>query len=92
MLILLVARYLTELKKDDLDWRDLLKIAGLVGVPMLLVMKQPDLGTSLTYMPVLIAGIFLAGLRWKYIAIIGLALAWRCRSATICCMTIRGRG
>jgi rod shape determining protein RodA len=75
VVILLVARYLTELKKDDLDWKDLLKIAGLVGLPMLLVMRQPDLGTSLTYIPVLIAGVFLAGLRWKYIAIIGLALS-----------------
>ena len=44
VIILLVARFLTELKRDDLDWRDLLKMAGLVGVPMLLVMKQPDLG------------------------------------------------
>ena len=51
MLVLLVARYLTDLKKDDLDWQDLLKIAGLVGLPMVLVMKQPDLGTSLTYFP-----------------------------------------
>src|SRR5215218_3262155 len=75
VLILLVARYLTELKKDDLDWKDLLKIAGFVGAPMLLVMKQPDLGTSLTYIPVLVAGIFLAGVRWKYIAVIGLDLA-----------------
>jgi rod shape determining protein RodA len=73
VLVLLVARYLTELKKEDLDWRDLLKIAGLVAVPMLLVMKQPDLGTSLTYVPILVAGVFLAGLRWKYIAVIALA-------------------
>ena len=74
VLVLLVARYLTELKKDDLDWRDLLKISGLVGIPMLLVMRQPDLGTSLTYVPILVAGVFLAGLRWKYIAVIALAV------------------
>ena len=42
---------------------------------MLLVMKQPDLGTSLTYMPILLSGVFLAGLRWKYIAVIALGLA-----------------
>ena len=42
---------------------------------MVLVMKQPDLGTSLTYMPILLSGVFLAGLRWKYIAIIALGLA-----------------
>ncbi|MEP6533743.1 MAG: rod shape-determining protein RodA, partial [Bryobacteraceae bacterium] len=75
VIILLVARFMTELKRDDLDWRDLLKIAGLVGVPMLLVMKQPDLGTALTYVPVLAGGILLAGLRWQYLAVLGLALA-----------------
>ena len=48
----------------------MLKLAGLVLVPTALVMKQPDLGTSLTYVAVLIACAFLAGLRWKYIAII----------------------
>lgn len=75
VIILLVARFMTELKKDDLDWRDLLKIGGLVGVPMLLVMKQPDLGTALTYLPVLAGGILLAGLRWQYLAVLGVALA-----------------
>jgi rod shape determining protein RodA len=74
VLILLVARFLTELRKEDLDWRDLLKVAGLVGLPMILVMRQPDLGTSLTYAPILIGGVFLAGLRWKYIAVIALAV------------------
>jgi rod shape determining protein RodA len=75
VLVLLVARYLTDLRREDLDWRNLLKIAGFVGVPMLLVMKQPDLGTSLTYVPILLSGVFLAGLRWKYIAIMALVLA-----------------
>src|SRR5205085_7705771 len=75
VLILLVARYLADIKKDDLNWKDLAKLAGLVGVPMLLVMKQPDLGTSLTYMPVMISGVLLAGLRWKYLAIIAIVLA-----------------
>ncbi len=49
----------------------------MVGVPMLLVLKQPDLGTSLTYVPVLIIGLFLGGLQWKKALILivaGLAL------------------
>lgn len=75
VLILLVARYLAGLKRDDLEWRDLLKIAGLVALPMALVMKQPDLGTALTYAPVLLVGIFLAGLRWQYWGVIALAAA-----------------
>jgi rod shape determining protein RodA len=31
---------------------------------------QPDLGTSLTYLSILITGSFLAGLKWKYVAAI----------------------
>ena len=53
VIVLLVARYLSELKGDQLELRDLLKLAGLVGLPMALVMIQPDLGTALTYLPIL---------------------------------------
>lgn len=70
VIILLVARYLTELKKDELELKEMLKLAGLVVIPTVLVLKQPDLGTSLTYLAVLVMGAFLAGLRWKYIAVI----------------------
>ncbi|MEO8370448.1 MAG: FtsW/RodA/SpoVE family cell cycle protein, partial [Candidatus Solibacter sp.] len=58
VIILLVARYLTELRTDELEIREMLKLAGLVLVPTALVMKQPDLGTSLTYVAVLIACAF----------------------------------
>jgi rod shape determining protein RodA len=67
---LLVARYLTELKTEELEIQEMLKMAGLVLVPVALVLKQPDLGTSLTYIAVLVVGSFLAGLRWKYVAVI----------------------
>jgi len=70
VIILLVARYLTELKSDDLEIWDMLKLACLVLVPGGLVLIQPDLGTSLTYIAVLVVGAFVAGLRWKYVAII----------------------
>jgi rod shape determining protein RodA len=43
------------------------KLAGLVLVPAGLVLLQPDLGTALTYLAVLVTGAFLAGLRWKYV-------------------------
>jgi rod shape determining protein RodA len=72
VLILLVARFLTELRSETLDWRELLKLSGLVFLPMLLVVKQPDLGTSLTYLPILAIGVYLAGLRREYLVVIGL--------------------
>lgn len=73
VLILLVARYLTEIKSDPLEAREALKIAGLIGVPMLMVMRQPDLGTSLTYLPILAGSLFIAGIRWQHYLVIGIA-------------------
>jgi len=70
VIILQVARYLTELKTEQLELREMLKLAGLVMVPTILVLKQPDLGTSLTYLAILVAAAFIAGLRWKYMAAI----------------------
>ncbi|MBV8569188.1 MAG: rod shape-determining protein RodA, partial [Acidobacteriaceae bacterium] len=70
VLILVIAKYLTDSKADRLEWKDLLKLAAFVGVPMLLVMKEPDLGTSLTYLPILVCGALMAGMRWKYLLII----------------------
>ena len=70
VIILLVTRYLTDLRTDELELREMLKLGGLVVIPTVLVLKQPDLGTSLTYLAILIVGAFLAGLRWKYMAVI----------------------
>src|SRR5271170_2557005 len=65
VLIVAVARCFSSLAGRDLTWSDIFKAFLLVGLPMLLVLKQPDLGTSLTYIPVLIVGLFLGGLEWK---------------------------
>ena len=70
VIILVVARYLSELKTDEMRLRDLLRLGVLVGIPTALVMRQPDLGTGLTYLPILAVGILLAGLRWSHFAAI----------------------
>src|SRR6201999_3407887 len=49
----------------ELTWGDIFKAMAMVGVPMLLVLKQPDLGTALTYSPILLVGLFLGGIDWK---------------------------
>jgi len=82
VIILVVARFLSELKTDEISLRDLFRLGVLVGIPTVLVMRQPDLGTSLTYVPILAAGILLAGLRWSYlvaiilVAVLALPAAW----------------
>lgn len=72
VIILVVARYVSELRADQIKPRDLLKLGGLVGIPALLVMYQPDLGTGLTYLPILAAGVLIAGVQWRYLAIVAL--------------------
>jgi rod shape determining protein RodA len=48
-----------------LTWREIFKAFGMVGVPMILVLIQPDLGTTLTYAPILVAGLFLGGINLR---------------------------
>lgn len=70
VLILAAARFLWTRVGEQMSWRDIGKVVALIGIPMVLVLKQPDLGTALTYLPVLIIGMFLGGMQWKQAAII----------------------
>jgi rod shape determining protein RodA len=70
VLIVAAARYFVGLSGKELSWKDIFKAMALVGVPMLLVLKQPDLGTALTYSPILLVGLFLGGIDWKKAGII----------------------
>ena len=46
--------------------QDLLPIAAYVGLPFLLVLKQPDLGTSLVFMAIFFGMLIACGMPWKY--------------------------
>ncbi len=70
VIVLLVARYLSELNSDRLELRDVIRLGGLIGLPFALVLAQPDLGTALTYLPVVVMGLFLGGIRWQHAAAI----------------------
>jgi rod shape determining protein RodA len=82
ILILAMAKFLADLHQKELSWTDFLKAGAMVGIPMLMVLAQPDLGTALTYMPIAIMGLFLGGVRLKQAMIVILAgallmpLAW----------------
>jgi rod shape determining protein RodA len=82
VIILLVARVLSELRMPQVELHDLAKLGALVSAPFLLVLAQPDLGTALTYLPPLAAGVILVGMRWRHaillalLAILMLPLTW----------------
>ena len=55
---------------------DLAPVAGYVLVPFLLVLKQPDLGTSLVFLAIFFGMVFVAGIRLRILfGIFGLGLA-----------------
>ena len=70
ILILAIARFFWSRAGRGLTWFDIGKAFLLVGVPLLFVLKQPDLGTSLTYVPVLLMGLFLGGISLRQAGIL----------------------
>ncbi len=70
IIIIVLARYFSEVRTEDLALLDLIKAAVVVGIPVALIIKQPDLGTALVLLPLAAVGAFLAGLQWKHALVI----------------------
>jgi len=73
--ILAVAAYLGRARVRHLGFVNFSAIALLVGLPVLLILQQPDLGTAATFVPLLGGAAFLAGIRIRTIVILALAAA-----------------
>jgi rod shape determining protein RodA len=73
IIIIWLARFFAEVRTDELSLRDLIKAGLLVALPLGLILKQPDLGTALVLVPLLVVGAFLGGLQWQHAAIFSLA-------------------
>lgn len=69
-LIIALARYFSEENDRGASLSDVVKAGAIAAVPMLLVLKQPDLGTALTYVPVAVMALFLGGIKFRHAAII----------------------
>lgn len=78
---LMIARLLSECEVPS-RIPDLVVVTILISVPFALIIKQPDLGTSLLIAASGFFVVFLAGIRWKYLMVLaatGLAtlpIAW----------------
>lgn len=83
VLILIIARFFWSRAGRELTTLDLAKGFLLVGLPMLLVLTQPDLGTALTYLPILLVGLFLGGIRMRQIGFLLLLLAMAISGAAL---------
>jgi len=68
--ILVLARIFSEYREDRMSFKAFVLSSTLVGLPAFLTALQPDLGTALTYIPILIGTYILAGIKKKYVIII----------------------
>lgn len=73
-IILLLARIFSEYRDDLMSTRVFLVSSAVVGIPFILTAVQPDLGTALTYLPILLGAYILAGMKKKYVVIFLLAM------------------
>ena len=80
---LVLAMFFAENRRGAKNTSDLVIGGILCGIPLLLIAKQPDLGTAVTLMPVFVGIAFLAGLRLRLLGVLALAavliapVAWK---------------
>lgn len=72
VIILSVAAYFARRKANSVTAKDLAALALLAGIPASLVILEPDLGTALTFFPAVLAGVYLAGIRFRQLFTMGL--------------------
>jgi rod shape determining protein RodA len=73
VLILAVARFFWPRAGKGLSWGDIGKAFVLVGVPLMVFKLESDFGTALTYVPILVIGLFLGGINFRQAAILVVA-------------------
>jgi rod shape determining protein RodA len=71
---MMVAWYLADARLPPNRWQ-LLAATLLIAVPMLLIAKQPDLGTALLIASSGFFAVFLAGLQWRLLAFFSVIMA-----------------
>ena len=80
---LLLAMYFGENRRGAKNTGDLVLGGIFTAIPLLLIAKQPDLGTAVTLVPVFVGVAFLAGLRLRLLGVLAVAavllapVAWK---------------
>ncbi len=72
MFVLAIAGFMVERGRRVGEISTVMTAVGLGAMPMLLVFLQPDLGSSLVYIGALAGVLFLSGVRWLHLVVLGL--------------------
>ena len=73
VVVFMLAWYLSLIKERIEKVRYLLLAFVIVGIPAVLILKQPSLGTAMALGPVAFVMVYVAGCKWWHLLVIGLA-------------------
>ena len=71
-LIIMLATFLSDLRSGDLTLQEVYRATAIAAVPGVLVFLQPDLGTSIVLVTILVGVLVVAGARARYLGILAL--------------------
>ena len=90
LLILFLAAFVANRVRSDTPWKTVWGAVGLASLPMILVFKEPDFGSTLIYGSALLAVLVFGGVPWKHLAslavvtaLIALSVLWFLPSAGV---------
>jgi len=69
--VLALSWYLERRKEKSRNWSSVLGSLSIIGVPFLLILKQPDLGTALVLFPIAVVLFYFGGIRKRVIVSMG---------------------
>jgi rod shape determining protein RodA len=74
-LIIAIAAYCDRRAEEGLAWKDVFKLLVMAGIPIVLILKQPDLGTAIILLIVLLIMLAVAGLPLRILIMLLLGVA-----------------
>ncbi|MBN8218833.1 MAG: rod shape-determining protein RodA [Spirochaetes bacterium] len=65
-MVVVIAQFLDRHREEMANWRRVATLGWLVAAPSLLIFMQPDLGTTLVFLPMTLAMLFVGGIPVKW--------------------------
>src|SRR5436309_10324792 len=66
--VLMLAKYFGKHRSGPLTWKEFFTGCAILGLPMALILLEPDLGQAITYLPLLAVVFFLSSVRMWIVA------------------------
>ncbi len=73
--VLFLSRFLANKRSEIRDWKVFAQAFLIVSIPMALIIRQPDTGTTMVFIPIFLVMLFMAGARVRhvvYVAVTGI--------------------